>query len=132
MNGLLNAAGLTIGLALYAMLLAMVIGGRRPRTGIDHVALATALLGLAWNLSALGMYEFPALAPRWIAVCAFSALGFLPAVVVHSVLRGTGATGGVRLLVRTIAYGASSVAATLQVEAALAGHKIPSVLGFQL
>ena len=132
MNGLLNAAGLTIGLALYAMLLAMVIGGRRPRTGIDHVALATALLGLAWNLSALGMYEFPALAPRWIAVCAFSALGFLPAVVVHSVLRGTGTTGGVRLLVRTIAYGASSVAATLQVEAALAGHKIPSVLGFQL
>jgi Histidine kinase len=132
MNGLLNAAGLTIGLALYAMLLAMVVGARRPRAGLDPVALATALLGLAWNLCALGMYGLPLLAPRWIAVCGFSALGFLPAVVVHSVLRGTGATGGVRLFVRTIAYGASSVAAMLQIEAALAGHAIPSVLGFEL
>lgn len=132
MNGLLNAAGLTIGLVLYAMLLAMVIGARRPRTGLDHVALATALLGLAWNLCALGMYEFPAVAPRWIAVGAFSALGFLPAVVVHSVLRGRDADSGVRRVVRTAAYGASSFAAMLQVEAALAGHKIPSVLGSEL
>ena len=132
MNGLLNAVGLTIGLALYAMLLAMVLGARRTRTGLDHLALATALLGLAWNLSALGMYELPSFAPRWIAVCAFSALGFLPAVVVHSVLRGAETAAGVRRLLRTIAYGASSLAAMLQVEAAVAGHAIPSVLGFQL
>ena len=132
MNGLLNGVGLTIGLALYAMLLAMVLGARRTRTGLDHLALATALLGLAWNLSALGVCELPALAPRWIAVCAFSALGFLPAVVVHSVLRGAETAAGVRLLLRTIAYGASSLAAMLQVEAAFAGHTIPSVFGFQL
>jgi len=132
MNGLLNAVGLTIGLALYAMLLAMVLGTRRPRAGLDHVALATALLGLTWNLCALVMYGLPLLAPPWIAVCGFSALGFLPAVVVHSVLRGTGATGGVRRWLRTIAYGASSMAAMLQAEAALAGHAIPSVVGFKL
>lgn len=132
MNGLLNAAGLTIGLALYAMLLAMVLGARRLRAGLDHVALATALLGLTWNLSALAIYGLPGFAPRWIAVCAFSALGFLPAVVVHSVLRGTGTARGVRLVLRAIAYGASSMAAMLQVEAAVAGHTIPSVLGFDL
>jgi Histidine kinase len=132
MNGLLNAVGLTIGLALYAMLLAMVLGARQTRTGLDHLALVTALLGLAWNLSALGIYELPAIAPRWVAICAFSALGFLPAVVVHSVLRGAETAAGARLLLRTIAYGASSMAAMLQVEAAFAGHKIPSVLGFEL
>ena len=132
MNGLLNAAGLTIGLALYAMLLAMVLGARRPRAGLDLVALATALLGLVWNLSALAMYGLPGFAPRWVAVCAFSALGFLPAVVVHSVLRGTGAATGIRRALRMIAYGASSMAAMLQVEAAFAGHTIPSVLGFDL
>jgi hypothetical protein len=132
MNGLLNAAGLTIGLTLYAMLLAMVLGARRPRAGVDPVALATAFLGLAWNLGALGMYGLPGFAPRWIAVCAFSALGFLPAVVVHSVLRGPDAANGVRRALRMIAYGASSMAAMLQVEAALAGHTIPSVLGFDL
>jgi hypothetical protein len=78
------------------------------------------------------MYALPGFAPHWIAVCAFSALGFLPAVVVHSVLRGARATGGVRLGLRTMAYGASSMAAMLQVEAAIAGHTIPSVLGFDL
>ena len=132
MNGLLNAAGLSIGLALYAMLLTMVLGARRTRTGLDHLALATALLGLAWNLSALGMFGLPAIAPRWVAVCAFSALGFLPAVVVHSVLRGAETAAGARRLLRTIAYGASSLAAMLQVEAAVAAHTIPSVLGFEL
>src|ERR1043166_2113596 len=97
MNGLLNAVGLTIGVALYAMLLSMVLGARRSRSGVDAVALATALLGLIWNLCARGLYAAPALAPRWIAVCAFSALGFLPAVVVHSVLRGGEAAHGIRV-----------------------------------
>jgi hypothetical protein len=132
MNGLLNAAGLTIGLALYAMLLAMVLGARRPRARLDHLALATALLGLAWNLSALAIYGVPGFASLWVAVCGFSALGFLPAVVVHSVLRGTGTAGGVRLALRGIAYGASSMAAMLQVQAVFAGHTVPSVLGFDL
>jgi hypothetical protein len=133
MNGLLNTAGLTIGVALYAMLLAMVVGGRHRRDGLDRVALATAVLGLTWNLCAIGVYGLPGLAPRWIAVAAFSALGFLPAVVVHSVLRGAdGTSARVRLALRSIAYGASSIACILQIEAAFAGHSVPSDFGFQL
>jgi hypothetical protein len=133
MNSLLNALGLTIGLALYAMLLAMVAANRDPRKGLDPVALATAVLGLTWNVAALVVYGLPGRAPEWIAVCAFSALGFLPAVVVHSVLRGDPATATPsRLVLRVVAYGASSLAAMLQIEAAVAGHTIPSVVGFRL
>lgn len=133
MNSLLNALGLTIGLALYAMLLAMVVANRDPRKGLDPVALATAVLGLTWNVAALVVYGLPGRAPEWIAVCAFSALGFLPAVVVHSVLRGDPATATrSRLVLRAVAYGASSLAAMLQIEAAIAGHTIPSVFGFRL
>ena len=132
MNALLNAAGLMLGLALYALLLAMVLGSR-DRRGVDPVALATAVLGLVWNLCALGVYGLPGSVPRWVAVGAFSALGFLPAVVVHSVLRGD-RPASVRLpsALRLTAYGASALAAMLQVEAAVAGHPIPSVFGFQL
>ena len=132
MHGLLAAVGLVIGLALYAMLLAMVLGARRARSGFDGVALATAVLGLTWYLCALAMDAFPYFAPELIAVCAFSALGFLPAVVVHSVLRGGPAGSRIRTGLRTMAYGASSAAAIFQFEAALNGHPIPSVLGFQL
>ena len=51
-----------------------------------------AILGLLWNLCALPVYELPKVGipgpfPFLVAV-GFSALGFLPAVVVHSVLRG--------------------------------------------
>jgi two-component system LytT family sensor kinase len=133
MNSLLNALGLTIGLALYAMLLAMVAANRDPRKGLDPVALATAVLGLTWNMAAVVVYGLPGRAPEWVAVCAFSALGFLPAVVVHSVLRGNPATATrSRAVLRVLAYGASSLAAMLQIEAAVAGHTIPSVFGFRL
>ena len=95
MGELLNLIGLSTGIVLYAMLLAMVVragrgAGRRPR--FDPLLLATALLGLVWNLCALPAYELPKVGivgpfPFLIAV-GFSALGFLPAVVVQSVLRG--------------------------------------------
>jgi hypothetical protein len=133
MSVLLNLVGLTIGLVLYAMLLWMVIGGRHQSTGVDRVALATAMLGLVWNACALSIYGYPAAASRWVTVCGFSALGFLPAVVVHSVVRGDSRNrkpAGVVL--RTIAYGASTVAAVLHAEAALASLEIPSVFSLRL
>jgi hypothetical protein len=53
--------------------------------------LVTALLGLAWNLEAFvssGLRDFGvAPIPRFAQAVAFASLGFLPAVVVHSVLR---------------------------------------------
>ena len=52
----------------------------------------TSVLGLVWNLCALLIYALPKAGiagpfPDLTAV-GFGALGFLPAVVVHSVLRG--------------------------------------------
>ena len=76
------------------MLLAMVLRAR-PR-GVpwhyDPLLLATAVLGLTWNLCALPAFQltdtgiqgpFP-----FLTAIGFGALGLLPAVVVHSVLAG--------------------------------------------
>src|SRR5437899_3598493 len=95
MSELLNLVGLSTGVVLYAMLLVMVIrAGSRPgeRPRYDPLLLATAVLGLLWNLCALPAYELPKVGiegpfPFLIAV-GFSALGFLPASVVQAVLRG--------------------------------------------
>src|SRR5262245_33476711 len=88
MSELLNLVGLSTGVVLYTMLLAMVLRVSRA----DPLLLATAILGLVWNLCALPAYELPKVGlatpvPILIAT-GFAALGFLPAVVVHSVLRG--------------------------------------------
>src|SRR5476649_1963824 len=104
MSELLNLVGLSTGVALYAMLLTMVIRATRTASAhetFDPVLLATALLGLVWNLCALPAYELPKVGivgpfPGLVAI-GFSALGFLPAVVVHSILRE--GTSGIRGLV---------------------------------
>lgn len=132
MNGLLNIVGLTLGAALYAMLLAMVVGWRQTRTPRDRLLVATALLGLAWNVAAVWIYELPGFRGGWVAVAGFCALGFLPAVVVHSVLRGDHKPRGARVLLLVVAYGASSVAAFLHAHAALTSTAVPSVFGLQL
>ena len=84
MGELLNLIGLSTGIALYAMLLAMVVRGRSPTTPrLDPLLLATAVLGLVWNLCALPAYELPKLGIPGpfplLTVAGFSALGFLPA-----------------------------------------------------
>ena len=92
---LLNLVGLSTGVVLYAMLLAMVVrAGRTPglTSRFDPLLLLTSLLGLVWNLCALPAYELPKVGIEgpfpYVAAVGFGALGFLPAVVVHSVLRG--------------------------------------------
>src|SRR5213593_1888153 len=119
MSELLNLVGLSTGVVLYAMLLVMVIrAGSRPgeRPRYDPLLLATAVLGLVWNLCALPAYELPKVGikgpfPFLIAV-GFSALGFLPAVVVQSVLRGErdAVRGGLKRIIAFSAYAVSTVA----------------------
>src|SRR5258708_29034318 len=77
------------------MLLAMVVRAGRQSGGaapFDPLMLGTAVLGLIWNLCALPAYELPKVGFEGpfplLGALGFSALGFLPAVVVHSVLRG--------------------------------------------
>jgi hypothetical protein len=63
-----------------------------------------------------------------VAAAAFGALGFLPAVVVYSLLEGRESAGRRRALRPTIAvaYTLSATASVLHVWAAVAGHAVPS------
>src|SRR5260370_26307550 len=91
----LNLGGLGAGIVLYAMLLAMVVRAGRQSGGaapFDPLMLGTAVLGLIWNLCALPAYELPKVGFEGpfplLGALGFSALGFLPAGRVHSLLRG--------------------------------------------
>jgi len=141
MSELLNLVGLSTGVALYAMLLAMVVRAARApstRQSLDPVLLATALLGLVWNLCALPAYELPQVGIAgpfpWLVAVGFSALGFLPAAVVHSILRDgvLGVRGSLKRSLATIAYGVSAIALLLQFRAAARGDTVPSVLAMEL
>ena len=102
--GLINVVGYMLGIALYAMLLAMVLRYRTqtdssseslgPKkfnsSSLNGLLLATAVLGLLWNIGAFATYGlkgFALASPNpFLSAVSFTALGFLPAVVVHSVL----------------------------------------------
>ena len=97
---LLNLLGYITGLSLYTMLLVMLLKGPRAASAVgadsdktDRLPLGAALLGLAWNLGALldlVIHNFGGLRTSALfGAAAFTALGFLPAVVVHSVLRSS-------------------------------------------
>ena len=131
---LLNLVGLSTGVALYAMLLAMVVRARRragDAAAFDPLLLLTSVLGLLWNLCSLPGYVLPKFGIAgpfpFVTAIGFGALGLLPAAVVHSVLRGNeGISGGVRRAVSILAYAVSTIAAILQLAAALNGDNVPS------
>jgi two-component system LytT family sensor kinase len=138
---LLNLVGLSAGVVLYTMLLIMVVrAGRAPgRTSrFDPLLLLTSLLGLVWNLCALPAYELPKVGFEgpfpYLAAAGFGALGFLPAVVVHSVLRGDrhGVRGTVKRSLAMVAYAVSGIAAVLHLHAAFTDGAVPSALGMRL
>src|SRR5260370_41796111 len=88
--------GFLTGAALYAMLFGLVMRRRVPvgsgrDSGDDSLPLLTAVLGLIWNvisLAAYGIRDFAGRDPHPLLIAtAYSALGLLPAVVVHSRLR---------------------------------------------
>jgi hypothetical protein len=138
---LLNLIGLSTGVVLYAMLLAMVVRAARwsgQGVAADPLLLLTSILGLVWNLCALPAYELPKVGIEgpfpFLAAVGFAALGFLPAVVVHSVLRGTPqeARGSVPRLLTGVAYGVSGIAAVLHLHAAWSEAAVPSPLAMKL
>jgi len=141
MSGLLNLVGLSTGVVLYAMLLAMVVRRDARSAALRHVdplLLATALLGLLWNLCALPAYGLPKLGVQTplepLTVVGFGALGFLPAVVVQSVLRGEHdrLESRVGRSVAVAAFAISATAALLQIRAAALGFAVPSALAMRL
>jgi signal transduction histidine kinase len=87
-----------------------------PRAG-ERLLVVAALLGLLWNTGALLIYAFHDFgigqAPPLLTVIAFAALGFLPAVAVHSAV-SSGISGRLRPLLITAAYTLSGIAGVLQ------------------
>jgi two-component system, LytTR family, sensor kinase len=138
---LLNLVGLSTGVVLYVMLLAMVVRASRTpglKSRLDPLMLLTSILGLVWNLCALPAYALPKVGIEgpfpYLAAIGFGALGFLPAVVVHSVLRGErhAVRGALKRLLAALAYGVSAVAAALHLQAVWTGGPVPASLGMRL
>jgi two-component system LytT family sensor kinase len=138
---LLNLVGLSTGVGLYAMLLTMVVrAGRTPglKGPVDPLLLLTSLLGLVWNLCALTLYELPRVGIAgpfpYVAAVGFGALGFLPAVVVHSVLRGErqGVRGAAKWSLAGVAYSVAAIAALLHLSAAWSDERVPAALAMRL
>jgi two-component system, LytTR family, sensor kinase len=127
----LNLVGFVTGTALYAMLLALVVR-QGPGAGQTRLPLATAVLGLIWNLGELSAYALPRLGffSESIALWAvsFPALGLLAAVVVHSVAREL--PRGFALT--AVAYGCSAAASVLHLTTVFTANPEPSSLAFLL
>jgi hypothetical protein len=132
---LMHLVGFLAGAALYGILFALVV--RRLASVDDRLPLVTAILGLIWNLTALAAYGMRDLVGRdphpYLVASAYSALGFLPAVVVHSVLRSEarGKTRRAAQFFIFIAYAVSTVAEGLLFLAAKRGQA-PSPLALQV
>ena len=131
---LVNLLGFTVGIALYAMLAVMVVRHRRASTasGVDVLLLVTAALGLVWNAGELIVsierdFNTP-LTFAFLAAAAYSALGFLPSVVVHSAQNEAGRSR----VVAWLAYALSFLAAILHFRAAAIGEPVPSALALQM
>ncbi|HEX3101552.1 MAG TPA: histidine kinase [Pyrinomonadaceae bacterium] len=128
---LVNLLGFSVGIALYAMLAMMVVRHRGKAGSVNLLLLTTAALGLLWNIGEL--YSFvqkdlglKGISPFLVAV-AFSALGFLPSVVVHSAQADESGTHWLTFA----AYGLSMFAAVMHFQAAFAGSPVPSYLALQ-
>jgi hypothetical protein len=143
MNGLNTASlsnllGVTVGIALYALLLVMVMRHRKTRkfSSLDFLLLATSLLGVLWNLGELSVFVWrdfgqTAVSPVLTAI-SYSALGFLPPVVVHSAWKNTETENGKVRWLTILAYALSFVAAVLHFQSALFSRLAPSNAALQI
>ena len=130
---LINLLGFTVGIALYALLLVMVVRHRRSSKagGVDLLLLATSVLGLLWNTGELGIFvwkDFGAVdLPPFLTAISYSALGFLPSVVVHSAQNESAKKHWLMIA----AYALSIFAAVLHIRAAILRDSVPSDLALQ-
>ena len=118
---LIHLAGFATGIALYGMLALMTRRSARHDQTVatgGGIALLAALLGLIWNAGALVVYGWQdfnlgQLSP-WVTVLSYSALGFLPAVVVDAATRSPEPRSKPSALA-ICAYALSAAATVLQV-----------------
>jgi len=133
---LVNLLGFTVGVALYALLLVMVLrhGKSKEKFSFDLLLPATAILGLLWNVGELVAtvwkdFGAGAVSPVLLAV-SYSALGFLPSVVVHSA--GKNSENKNALLLTLAAYGLSLVATFFHFQAIVFSNFAPSDLALRI
>ena len=135
---LINLLGFTVGVALYALLLVMVVRHRKGRNdfSFDFLLLATAILGLLWNAGELFVFVwndfgFGRVSPVLVAV-SYSALGFLPSVVVHSAWKNS-ENENVKIRFLTVAaYGLSILASIFHFRSAIFFSTAPSDTALQI
>ena len=120
LTALIHLAGFGTGIVLYAMLAAMTArrGSGAGGESLNRIPLAAAVLGLLWNAGALVIYALRDFglgepAPLLLSL-AFVALGFLPAVVVHSACRPLSQSTSQRWLVGA-SYVISGITGVLQI-----------------
>ncbi len=117
---LIHLVGFATGIVLYGMLALMTRQTALRRGTADSgagIALLAALLGLLWNAGALVVYGWQDFAlgelSPWITALSYSALGFLPAVVVDSATRSR-RPGARPSTLALCAYALSAVATAVQ------------------
>lgn len=133
---LINLLGFTLGIALYSLLLIMVVRHRsaKKHSTFDYLLLATAVLGILWNFGEISVFvwrDFGAgsVSPILTAI-SYSALGFLPSVVVHSIWRNAETVRGKVFAV--FSYLLSFLATILHFQSALFFDAAPSSLALQI
>ncbi|MBK9153364.1 MAG: histidine kinase [Chloracidobacterium sp.] len=129
---LVNMVGFTVGIALYVLLALMLFRHRdRSSGGVNLLLLLTGSLGLIWNIGELFVFVNKDFGPsgQWpfVSAAAYSALGFLPSVVVHSVRAG----GRSLNWITAAAYALSVFASVLHFSAAFSGSPAPSPIAMQ-
>jgi len=131
---LINLLGFSLGIALYALLLVMVLRHRgSARAGnVDYLLIATACLGLSWNLGELLTFaerDFGIIViSPFVTASAYAALGFLPSVVVHSAQADESKPHWLTFT----AYALSALAAALHFYSAIFLGAAPSDLALQM
>lgn len=128
---LVNLLGFMVGLALYGLLGAMVVYHRRSSRDFNYLLLTTATLGLLWNIGELIRFIEKDVGETvaWPVMTAlsYSALGFLPSVVVHSAQDEDRQANWLAFA----AYALSSIAAAMHFYSAIFTGTAPSDLALQ-
>jgi len=131
-----NLLAFLTGAVLYVMLV-LLVWRERSQEGTPFLSrrgrlpLLTGLAGFTWNIGGLITYSLASVTglppPGWLNAVIFTALGTLPAFIVHSLFEGQERIAGVRTAraVTWLAYGIAAAAGVLHFEAAFSARAVP-------
>jgi two-component system LytT family sensor kinase len=131
-----NLLAFLTGAVLYVMLV-LLVWRERSQEGTPFLSrrgrlpLFTGLAGFTWNVGGLVVYGLASFTgqppPGWLNAVIFTALGTLPAFIVHSLFEGRERIAGARTAraVTWLAYGIAAAAGVLHFAAAFTNHAVP-------